>query len=319
MNSYTGIHFCSYICLLFIRIAFEEFHHRLRHVIPLICNVMQLTRRAIHLPRQVMHVLHHHIHLLQRLIVLCRQVMHVIHHSIHLLHRLIVLSLQVMYVPPQTIHLLHRLIVLCRQIMHVIHHSIHLLHRLIVLSRQVMYVPPQTIHLLHRLIVLCRQIMHVIHHSIHLLHRLIVLSRQVMYVPPQTMKPSSPSYTSTSTSTECNKKRRKYDTQEIWPNNEQDIVRHLIIKQKFNGLWSLDIESVEKLTEKPFNVFQITDFQIDKDALITAIIIVVLETRFTVFKSLWHGIVQKARSHLTQLFGDEPKTLKLLDEIHKQL
>ena len=132
-------------------------------------------------------------------------------------------------------------------------------------------------------------------------------------------KPSSPSYTSTSTSTECNKKRRKYDSQEIWPNNEQDVVRHLIIKQKFNGLWSLDIESVEKLTEKPFNVFQMTDFPLDKDALITAIIIVVLETRFTVFKSLWHGIVQKARSYLTQLFGDEPKTLKLLDEIHKQL
>ena len=81
----------------------------------------------------------------------------------------------------------------------------------------------------------------------------------------------------------------------------------------------MDIESVEKLTGKPFNVFQMTDFQIEKDALITAIIIVVLETRFTVFKSLWHGIVQKARSHLTQLFGDEPKTLKLLDEIHKQL
>jgi hypothetical protein len=131
--------------------------------------------------------------------------------------------------------------------------------------------------------------------------------------------PSSLSYTSTSTSTESNKKRRKYETQEVWPNNEQDVVRHLIIKQKFNGLWSLDIESVEKLTEKPFNVFQMTDFEIDKDALITAIIIVVLETRYTVFKSLWHGIVQKARSHLTHLLDDEPKTLKLLDEIHKQL
>ena len=50
---------------------------------------MQLTRRAIHLPRQVLHVLHH---------------------SIHQLHRLIVLSRQVMYVPPQTINLVRQVI-----------------------------------------------------------------------------------------------------------------------------------------------------------------------------------------------------------------
>ncbi|CAF4881683.1 unnamed protein product, partial [Rotaria sp. Silwood1] len=60
-----------------------------------------------------------------------------------------------------------------------------------------------------------------------------------------------------------NVKKRKYDTDEEWPDNDQDIVRHLIKKQTFDGLWNLDAESFEHLTRKSLAEFQSKHSQID--------------------------------------------------------
>ncbi|UJR18001.1 hypothetical protein I4U23_004902 [Adineta vaga] len=134
--------------------------------------------------------------------------------------------------------------------------------------------------------------------------------------------PTSPSYAPTSPDdeTETCKKRKRCALEEIWPNDDQDIVRQLIIKQKFNGLWDLDIKTIENLTGKSFATFPLISFQIDMKTLITIIIISIFETRFSPFESLWHGVVRKARTHLTNLFeNDSNKLDRLLDEINKQL
>jgi len=116
------------------------------------------------------------------------------------------------------------------------------------------------------------------------------------------------------------KKIKKCETEEIWLSSDEDIVGYLIIKQKFDGLWNLGMESIEKLTRKPFGSFQFAELQISSETLISAIIIVVFETRFTALESLWHGVIRKARKRLTDLFEKDSKNLTvLLDKIHKQL
>ncbi len=109
----------------------------------------------------------------------------------------------------------------------------------------------------------------------------------------------------------------KAQTEEVWPTNNQDIVRYLIDKQKFDGSWDLDATNVERLTGKPLIAFQQLA---NNQVLISAIIIAVLETRFTSFSSMWHGVVQKARKRLVDLLGKDVKKLDaLLEEIRKQL
>jgi stringent starvation protein B len=105
--------------------------------------------------------------------------------------------------------------------------------------------------------------------------------------------------------------------EDLWPTNNQDIVRHLIDKQKFDGSWDLDSKSIEQLTGKPLTVFQhLTNNQV----LISAIVIAVLETRFASLSSMWHGVVQKARKRLVDLLGKNIKKLDtLLEDIRKQL
>ena len=109
----------------------------------------------------------------------------------------------------------------------------------------------------------------------------------------------------------------KAQTEEVWPTNNQDIVRHLIDKQKFDGSWELDAKNVERLTGKPLITFQQLA---NNQVIISAIVIAVLETRFTSFSSMWHGVVQKARKRLIDLLGKDTKKLDtLLEKIKKQL
>ena len=96
-----------------------------------------------------------------------------------------------------------------------------------------------------------------------------------------------------------------------------DIVRRIIAEQKFDGLWNIDVKFVEQLTGK-----SLTEFQqlANTDMLISAIIIVLLETRFASLVSMWYGVVQKARKRLLDMLdSDTDKFTTLLEDIQKQL
>jgi hypothetical protein len=102
-----------------------------------------------------------------------------------------------------------------------------------------------------------------------------------------------------------------------FPKDDEDIVRYLIDQQNFDGLWSVNSTTIQKLTGKSLDQFQ----QSAKgDMLTSAIILVLLETRFSSFASMCHGIVQKARRRLLDLLGkDNNKLQSLLDDVRKQL
>ncbi|CAF3456569.1 unnamed protein product [Rotaria sp. Silwood1] len=103
---------------------------------------------------------------------------------------------------------------------------------------------------------------------------------------------------------------------EAWPTGDQNIVRYLINKQKFDGLWDLDAKSVEQLTGKPLTSFPSFNNQ---QVLISAIVVVALETRFATMSTMWHGVVQKARKRLLDLLGKDAKQLQsLLENIRQQ-
>ena len=102
-----------------------------------------------------------------------------------------------------------------------------------------------------------------------------------------------------------------------WPTTDADIVRRLINEQSFDGLWNFDATQIEQLTGK-----ELSNFPQSYDAkwVISAIIIVTLETRFASLSSLWFGVVQKARKHLTDLLGKDANKLNdLLNEIKQKL
>ncbi|CAF2706468.1 unnamed protein product [Rotaria sp. Silwood2] len=121
-------------------------------------------------------------------------------------------------------------------------------------------------------------------------------------------------------STSTNVKRRKYDTDEKWPNNDQDIVRHLIRKQTFDGLWNMDAENIEHLTRTSLAEFQSKYSQIDCKILVSIIVVAVLEKKFKTFELLWYAVVQKARKHLADLLESQSKDFNvLLAEIFQEL
>ncbi|CAF3209309.1 unnamed protein product [Rotaria sp. Silwood2] len=107
---------------------------------------------------------------------------------------------------------------------------------------------------------------------------------------------------------------------EVWHSSDQDIVRYLINKQKFNSRWNLDDDIMKNLTGKSLSIFQSTNPNIDNQILISIIIIIILETRFSSFSSLWHGVVEKARKQLIDLIKQDSKNFDtLFDDIRKQL
>ncbi len=98
---------------------------------------------------------------------------------------------------------------------------------------------------------------------------------------------------------------------------EQDIVRHLIHQHKFDGLRDVDVKVIVQLIGKSLSDFQQLD---NTEMLMSAIIIVVLETHFTSLSSMWYGIVQKPGKRLIDMLDkDNTKLDALLDDIRKQL
>lgn len=88
-------------------------------------------------------------------------------------------------------------------------------------------------------------------------------------------------------------------------------------KQAFDGLWNLDLKEIEQLTGKPLSHFQQST---NVEVLTSAIVVLVLETRFASFSSMWYGVVQKARKSLLGLLGNDNNNLNtLFDDIRKQL
>ncbi|CAF3825163.1 unnamed protein product [Adineta steineri] len=107
------------------------------------------------------------------------------------------------------------------------------------------------------------------------------------------------------------------DDQHLQTHDNQNIVRYLIGEQKFDGLWYFDSEIIKELTGKSLNEFQRS---INQELIVTAIIIVLLETRFSSLSSMYYGIVQKARKRLFDLLiKDNTKFQTLLDDVRKQL
>lgn len=106
----------------------------------------------------------------------------------------------------------------------------------------------------------------------------------------------------------------------ILPSNDQDTVRYLINKQKFDGLWNLDSDIIKQLTGKSFVEFQSPCPDIDSEIINSIIVILLLETRFSSLSSLWYGIIQKARNRIIDLLGnDSNKMDKLFVDIRSQL
>ena len=106
----------------------------------------------------------------------------------------------------------------------------------------------------------------------------------------------------------------------VWPSNDQDIVRHLINKQKFDGLWNADNTIIHNLTGKSLSTFQSTFTNGNQDILTSVIVIIMLETKFASFSSLWHGVVQKARKRINDLLIQDSNNVDtLIEDIRKQL
>ncbi|CAF0932710.1 unnamed protein product [Rotaria sordida] len=121
-------------------------------------------------------------------------------------------------------------------------------------------------------------------------------------------------------STYSDKNNPKYieqkEKKETWPVGDENIVRYLINKQKFDGLWDLDAENIKQLTGKSLENFSPSN---NRQVLISAIVVIALETRFAALSTMWHGIVQKARKRLLDLLGKDAKQLEsLLENIRKQ-
>ncbi|CAF1446394.1 unnamed protein product [Adineta steineri] len=115
------------------------------------------------------------------------------------------------------------------------------------------------------------------------------------------------------------KAEKKSSEKEIWPSNDQDIVRYLINKQKFDGLWDLDSNTIKNLTGKTLGEFVSGNSEVESQILVSAIIIAALEKNFAALTTMWFGIVQKARKRVIDLFGGDSKKLdQLLENIHKE-
>ncbi|CAF4064370.1 unnamed protein product [Adineta steineri] len=150
------------------------------------------------------------------------------------------------------------------------------------------------------------------------------------YTPPPPPPPGSSfggssSYQSNSLSFPCTNSMMPNSSSSLaiakektWPSNDEDVVRHLISLQKFDGLWNLSDSEVQNLSKKPLTSFQ-SNISDDLSILSTTIVILIFETKFDSSKTLWSFMVNKARKRLTELLGDNGKLELLINEIKSQL
>ncbi|CAF1327695.1 unnamed protein product, partial [Rotaria magnacalcarata] len=97
--------------------------------------------------------------------------------------------------------------------------------------------------------------------------------------------------------------------------DDQNIVRYLINKQKFDGLWDLDAKDIEQLTGKSLTSFPSFNNQ---QIVVAVIVIIALETRFVTLSTMWHAVVQKTRKRLLELLNKDANKLQSIFESIRQ-
>ncbi|UJR29811.1 hypothetical protein I4U23_017355 [Adineta vaga] len=128
---------------------------------------------------------------------------------------------------------------------------------------------------------------------------------------------TSPPSSSLASSILSRLRMRRSIEKEKFPSDDEDIVRYLIDKQNFDGLWSFDPKIIEKLTGKSLKEFQ---YSIKKELIISMIILILLETRFSSYSSMCHGIIQKSKKRILDLLNkDQNQYQSFYDQIRQQL
>ena len=96
--------------------------------------------------------------------------------------------------------------------------------------------------------------------------------------------------------------------------DDQNTVHYLLDKQFNDGLWNFtsNKKTIQDLTGKPLTVFQSSEIHHNTQILITAIIIVLLESNFIALQSVWSDAVEKARNRLINLLNNDWKKLIIL-------
>jgi hypothetical protein len=114
-------------------------------------------------------------------------------------------------------------------------------------------------------------------------------------------------------------------TKEVaWPTDEQKLVDRFIELQQYDGLWMLTADDVKQLTGKPLTTFSSSIVENAEKTrqqliIITAIVIIILETRCSSLKTLWQALSNKAYKRLKELLGgDETQLEQLMKDIRDQ-
>ena len=116
------------------------------------------------------------------------------------------------------------------------------------------------------------------------------------------------------------RRSRSRSRERVQASSDEDTVRSLIDKQRFDGLWNADATIIQQLTGKSLTSWQSANADIDGRVLNSLIIILVLEERFATQSTLWYGIVQKARTTISNLFSKDAKNIDTyLARVHLQL
>ena len=103
-----------------------------------------------------------------------------------------------------------------------------------------------------------------------------------------------------------------------WPIEEKDIVRYLIDLQKFDGLWSLSDEQIEKLTKQSFSSYR-SQYTTDQQLISSVLVLITLEQeRFQSTRTLWQACVKKTKQRLAQLLGGHETLELVLQEMREQ-